>query len=94
MKAMLVDEKQNLVWTEVEDPTLDADAVLVRVHAVGVNRADLLQRQGKYPSPPDCPPWMGLEVAGTVERVERASSIGKSEIVFARCSVAEAMPNT
>lgn len=69
MKAMLVDEKQNLVWTEVENPTLDADAVLVRVHAVGVNRADLLQRQGKYPSPPDCPPWMGLEVAGTVERV-------------------------
>jgi putative PIG3 family NAD(P)H quinone oxidoreductase len=40
--------------------------VLVRVAAAGVNRADLLQRQGKYPPPPGAPQWPGLEVSGVV----------------------------
>ena len=66
MKAMLVNEKQELVWSEVATPTAACGEVLVRIRAAGVNRADLLQRQGKYPSPPDCPPWMGLEIAGEV----------------------------
>lgn len=66
MKAMLVDKNQNLVWSEVPDCVIDADEVLVKVCAAGVNRADLLQRQGKYPSPPGCPEWMGLEISGVV----------------------------
>ena len=66
MKAMLVDENKNLVWTDVEDPKIKADEVLVKIHAAALNRADLLQRQGKYPSPPGCPEWMGLEIAGEV----------------------------
>src|SRR5690242_16194229 len=41
--------------------------VLIRVAAAGVNRPDLLQRQGKYPPPAGASPVMGLEVAGTVE---------------------------
>jgi putative PIG3 family NAD(P)H quinone oxidoreductase len=40
--------------------------VLVRVHAAGVNRPDLMQRQGKYPPPPGASPIPGLEVAGDV----------------------------
>jgi NADPH2:quinone reductase len=41
--------------------------VLIRVHAAGLNRADLLQRQGKYPSPPGHPSDIpGLEFAGEV----------------------------
>lgn len=68
MKAMLVNEDQALIWTEVPDPEVKDDEVLVKIHAAGVNRADLLQRVGKYPSPPGCPPWMGLEVAGTIEK--------------------------
>jgi putative PIG3 family NAD(P)H quinone oxidoreductase len=43
----------------------DAD-VLIKVEAAGVNRPDLLQRQGKYPPPPGASPILGLEVAGTV----------------------------
>ena len=39
---------------------------LVRVVAAGVNRADLLQRQGFYPPPPGISDVMGLEVSGTV----------------------------
>lgn len=40
--------------------------VLVRVEAAGVNRPDILQRQGAYPPPPGAPQTPGLEIAGTV----------------------------
>ena len=66
MKAMLVDEKQNLVWSDVPDPVIREDEVLVKIYAAALNRADLLQREGKYPSPPGCPEWMGLEIAGKI----------------------------
>ena len=69
MKAMLVDENKNLVWSEVADPKIKADEVLVKIYAAALNRADLLQRQGKYPSPEGCPEWMGLEVAGVIKAV-------------------------
>src|SRR5215471_5130308 len=47
--------------------------VLVRVRACGVNRADLLQRMGRYPAPPDAPADVpGLEFAGEVEAVGSA----------------------
>ena len=41
--------------------------ILIRVHAAGVNRPDLLQRQGDYPPPPGAPQTLGLEVAGVVQ---------------------------
>lgn len=66
MKAMLIDDKQNLVWSEVDYPTMGDTEVIIEIHAAALNRADLLQREGKYPSPKGCPPWMGLEVAGIV----------------------------
>lgn len=69
MKAMLVNENKDLVWTEVSDPVIGDNEVLLKIHAAALNRADLLQRQGKYPSPAGCPEWMGLEVAGVIEQV-------------------------
>ncbi len=66
MKAMLVDEKKHLNWSEVEEPTPTPTQVKIEIYAAALNRADLLQREGKYPSPEGCPPWMGLEVAGVV----------------------------
>ncbi len=56
----------------VEDapaPAPGPGEVLVDVAAAGVNRADLLQRQGAYPPPPGAPAWPGLEVSGTVVAV-------------------------
>ncbi|MCB1676569.1 MAG: NAD(P)H-quinone oxidoreductase [Halioglobus sp.] len=41
--------------------------LLIRVHAAGINRADLLQRKGLYPPPADASPILGLEVAGVVQ---------------------------
>ncbi len=66
MKAMLIDENKNFVWRDVAEPVVGAHDVCIEIHAAALNRADLLQRQGKYPSPKGCPPWMGLEVAGVV----------------------------
>jgi putative PIG3 family NAD(P)H quinone oxidoreductase len=58
-----------LVWTEVPDPRPGPGEVLVNVVAAGVNRADLMQRQGFYPPPKDAPPYPGLECSGTVTEV-------------------------
>ena len=66
MKAVLIQENKDLLWTDVADPVIRDDEVLVKIYAAALNRADLLQRQGKYPSPPGCPEWMGLEIAGII----------------------------
>ena len=66
MKAVLIDNDKNLVWSEVPDPVAKANEILVEVHAAALNRADLMQREGNYPPPPGWPTWPGLEVAGVV----------------------------
>jgi putative PIG3 family NAD(P)H quinone oxidoreductase len=51
---------------QVPRPVPAAGQVLIRVRAAGVNRPDLLQRQGLYPPPPGAPDTLGLEVAGEI----------------------------
>jgi putative PIG3 family NAD(P)H quinone oxidoreductase len=55
-----------LTLAEVPDPSPEADEVLITIAAGGVNRADLMQRQGLYPPPPGAPPYPGLECSGRV----------------------------
>ncbi|SEE44850.1 NAD(P)H-quinone oxidoreductase [Pseudomonas migulae] len=50
-------------------PTPGVGEVLIRVHAAGVNRPDVIQRAGKYPMKPGMSPIPGLEVAGEVVAV-------------------------
>lgn len=50
-------------------PIPKSDEVLIRVHAAGINRPDILQRQGAYPAPADASPILGLEVAGEIVSV-------------------------
>jgi NADPH:quinone reductase len=47
-------------------PQPNSHEVLIRVHAAGINRPDILQRQGVYPAPADASPVLGLEVAGEI----------------------------
>ena len=54
---------------ERPDPVPGAGEVLIRVAAAGVNRPDLLQRQGAYPPPPGASDIPGLEVAGILESI-------------------------
>ena len=69
MKAILVQKDQSLIWSDVPDPVIRADEVLVKVHYAALNRADLMQRAGDYPPPPGCPEWMGLEISGEIVEV-------------------------
>lgn len=59
-------DDQSLGIAEDQAPAPGAGEVMIKVSAAGLNRADLLQRHGLYPPPPDASPIMGLEVAGTV----------------------------
>lgn len=61
-----------LTVREVPDPAPAPGEVLVRVHATAVNRADLLQRSGRYPPPPGASSILGLEAVGEVIDTSRA----------------------
>jgi len=54
---------------DVEAPSPGPNEVLIRVAAAGVNRADLLQRQGHYQPPPGVSAILGMEVSGTIAEV-------------------------
>ncbi len=66
MRAILINKDKSLVWSEVPDPRRKENEIIIEVHAVALNRADLMQREGNYPPPFGWPEWMGLEVAGEV----------------------------
>ena len=69
---------------EVDDPALGPDDILVDVKATALNRADTLQRQDGYPSPPGSPSdILGLEFAGVVlEAGDRVIGMAKGDRVF------------
>lgn len=74
MRAVVLDQyggPEVLHVKEIPDPEPGPDEVLVRIAATALNRADLMQRQGRYPQPGGKPQYEipGLEFAGTVESV-------------------------
>jgi NADPH2:quinone reductase len=73
MRAIVITRPGDLDSLEVREvatPEPAANHVRVRVHACGLNRADLLQAKGFYPAPPGYPPDIpGLEFAGEVESI-------------------------
>jgi putative PIG3 family NAD(P)H quinone oxidoreductase len=77
MKAILIEEPGDESCMKVgvaEAPELAPGTIRIRNFASGVNRADLLQRQGLYPPPPGASPILGLECAGEVAEV--AADVG------------------
>ncbi len=73
MKAILIDEPGDencMRLGEAEAPELKAGMVRIRNYASGVNRADLLQRQGLYPAPAGASPILGLECSGEIVEVD------------------------
>lgn len=70
MKAILVKDgkgpAENLYLGEAEVPQLEDDEVLVKIKAFGLNRMDIMQREGNYPLPPHAPQIMGVEFSGHV----------------------------
>ena len=60
---------ENLSLAEAPTPVAGPDELVIAVTAAGVNRADLLQRQGFYPPPPGASEVIGLEVSGHVHEI-------------------------
>ncbi|MFK8005576.1 MAG: NAD(P)H-quinone oxidoreductase [Saprospiraceae bacterium] len=72
MKAILLKEfggPEQLYLGEAKKPTPSSNEVLVKVKTTALNRADTLQRMGKYPPPPGASLIIGLEMAGVIEAV-------------------------
>ena len=95
MRAVLINDDKSLSLHEVPDPVIKDDELLIKVMASGVNRADLLQREGNYPSPAGCPEWMGLEISGTVkksDRRRRKRAVLRSATAYAPSWAAADMP--
>ncbi|NHQ86500.1 NAD(P)H-quinone oxidoreductase [Iodobacter sp. HSC-16F04] len=66
MRAV-IQENQTLLLGDAALPKAAAGQLLIRVHAAGINRADLAQAAGRYPPPSGDSNILGLEVAGVVE---------------------------
>ncbi|KAI7254445.1 hypothetical protein KC335_g14431, partial [Hortaea werneckii] len=70
--------------TDIPKPRVDHAKALVKVKAFGLNRMDLLQREGMYPVPPQAPKTLGVEFSGTIEELAGESEKGfkKGDAVF------------
>ena len=89
MKAVIIqkfgDLEGSTLKTGIDIPTPSEHEVLIKVKAAGVNRPDILQRQGLYKVPSDASPIMGLEVAGEI--VEAGENVTKTKIGTQVCAL-------
>ena len=89
MKAVIIQKFGDLegssLKTGIDIPTPSEHEVLIKVKAAGVNRPDILQRQGLYKVPSDASPIMGLEVAGEI--VEAGENVTKTKIGTQVCAL-------
>jgi NADPH:quinone reductase len=87
MKAVVITKlggPEVLQLREVPDPEPQRGEVRVKVNAIGLNHADILQRMGRYSAPADCPANIpGLEFAGEVDKLgESTSGFAPGDKVF------------
>jgi putative PIG3 family NAD(P)H quinone oxidoreductase len=64
--AIVIEKPNEMAWAEVPDPEPAEGEVVIDVAAAGVNRADVMQREGDYPPPAGAPPYPGLECSGVI----------------------------
>lgn len=86
-RIVMVGDDHSLSLGEESTPQPAAGELLIRVHAAGINRPDLMQRYGLYPPPADASPVLGLEVAGNVVAVgDGVSDFNVGDAVMALCN--------
>lgn len=71
--------------TDTELPKAKRNEMLIKVHAIGVNRPDLLQREGVYPPPKGHSEILGLEISGIIEEI--GENVKKFKIGDRVCSL-------
>ena len=79
MKALVLDEDRRLELRDVSEPVAGTGQTVVEVRAAGVNYADVLIREGRYPQPPPLPYVPGSEVAGTTADGRRVVGFSRVE---------------
>jgi tumor protein p53-inducible protein 3 len=86
MKALLIDNSSEIPSMKIGEfakPEPGEHELLVKIEATALNRADLMQKEGKYPPPKGASPILGLEMAGTVEETGGGvTSYQKGDRVF------------
>src|SRR5271154_1402633 len=75
-----------LTVAEAPVPMPGQGDVLIRVAAAGINRADLLQRQGHYPPPPGASPILGMEISGHVAELGTGTT-GRCQVGDPACAL-------
>jgi putative PIG3 family NAD(P)H quinone oxidoreductase len=66
LRYIAITEQQKLYFDEIEKPEISDDECLIKVKAIGVNRADILQKQGSYPPPAGESEILGIEACGEI----------------------------
>ena len=93
MRAATIRDGEILI-EEHANPVPGDGEVLVRVHAAGLNGADMMQRRGLYPAPPGSPQDIpGMELAGEVQRLVPARSASRLAIASWRSSAVVRRPS-
>ncbi|MBA6339892.1 NAD(P)H-quinone oxidoreductase [Colwellia sp. MB02u-10] len=64
MRYIAINDQQQLSLDETDKPAIGDDECLIKVRAIGVNRADILQKKGQYPPPPGESSILGIEACG------------------------------
>ncbi|KAJ3272203.1 hypothetical protein HDV01_005857 [Terramyces sp. JEL0728] len=85
MKAVIVEQPGSASYLklgQVPDAVPKSDELLVKVKYFGLNRMDILQRDGRYPVPPNASPILGVEFAGDVVTVPANSKFKVGDRVF------------
>lgn len=65
-----------LFINEIPKPQARGSQAIVKIKAFGLNRMDLLQREGHYPVPPQAPKTLGVEFSGIIESFGEAAETG------------------
>jgi NADPH:quinone reductase len=69
LNYLAINDQQQLHVSQTSVPEFTPSQCLIRVKAIGVNRADILQKQGKYPAPAGESKILGLEMAGEIVHI-------------------------
>lgn len=84
MRAVCIkDDKgpvENLYLGQIPKPTPNDDELLVQVKAFGLNRMDIMQREGAYPVPPHAPKTLGVEFSGPIVAVGKNVTAGSWKV--------------
>ena len=65
---------ENLLLVKKQTPKPSLDEVLIKVKAAGINRPDIMQREGRYPPPPGASDIPGLEIAGEIVEINASNT--------------------